>query len=244
MSRYYLDDADVESQTAAVRGVRGRGAADARRAACRSRRTSTCCKCSHTFNVLDSRGAVSTDRAGQGVRPDAPAGPRGGPAVGRAPRPSSSHPLGRSPSCPPRCRRRPTFPAVTGTRQLLFEIGTEEMPPREVTKTAEAVRDGADREAGRDPARPRRHHDVRDARAGSSPSSPTSQAREPDAERVVRGPRKSAAFDADGNADEGRRRVRPRSGRRHRAVARPGRRRRRVRRRDQADAGSRRRPRC
>ena len=87
---------------------------------------------------------------------------------------------------------------MSGTRQLLFEIGTEEMPPSEVTKTAESVRVALTEKL----AATRLGHG--DITTYATPRRVVAfvagvQAGEPDAERVVRGPRKSAAFDAEGN---------------------------------------------
>lgn len=80
---------------------------------------------------------------------------------------------------------------------MLFEIGTEELPAAEVSRTAEAVRQAlADRLAAtrlghgeiRTSATPRRVVAVIE----------NVQPRESDAERTVRGPRAGVAFDAGG----------------------------------------------
>ncbi|HEY0806607.1 MAG TPA: glycine--tRNA ligase subunit beta, partial [Pseudonocardiaceae bacterium] len=90
------------------------------------------------------------------------------------------------------------FPVVDHESTLLFEIGTEELPYAEVTRTAERVRQAVtDKLAAtrlghgevRTYATPRRVVTIVE---GVAPS-------EPDAERTVRGPRVSAAFDAGGN---------------------------------------------
>src|SRR5207245_8990123 len=90
------------------------------------------------------------------------------------------------------------FAGVSGGRRLLFEIGTEELPPAEVTRTAEAVREALTEKLTASRlghgqistfATPRRVIAFVDS----------VQSAEPDAERVVRGPRKAAAFDAEGN---------------------------------------------
>jgi len=90
------------------------------------------------------------------------------------------------------------FPAVDGERRLLFEIGTEELPPAEVTRSAEAVRKAL---AEKLAASRLGHGEI------TTYGTPRRiiafvddvQPSEPDAGRVVRGPRKSVAFDAEGN---------------------------------------------
>ena len=93
-------------------------------------------KCSHAFNVLDARGAVSTaERAAEFARMRRLAGEVARLWIARAGRAG------------PSARRRPAATAArgrTGRRgrrasraTLVFEIGTEEMPPAE----ARAARD-------------------------------------------------------------------------------------------------------
>ncbi|WP_242423682.1 glycine--tRNA ligase subunit beta, partial [Frankia sp. EI5c] len=154
-------------------------------------------KCSHAFNVLDSRGAVSTtERATSFTQMRGMS--REVAALWRDRRAELGSPLGESP------RPAPAVPATvdpaavpTGPATLLFEIGTEELPAAEVTRQTEAVRaalverlaatrltHGAVLVRGT----PRRIVAVVDDVAP----------REPDVERVVRGPRRSAAYDAAG----------------------------------------------
>ena len=179
-------------------------------------------KCSHTFNVLDARGAVSARRnAPRRSAGCATPGPRGRASCGPSAARSSATRSGDRRTPPPAAPVPTEFPPAAGPGTLTL---------RDRHRGAAAVRGhhdrarpcetALDREAGRDPARPRRRHDVRDAAPGGRVRRRASQPGEPDAERVVRGPRKSAAYDADGNADQGRRRVRPRPGCRRRRAAR------------------------
>ncbi|WP_239573598.1 glycine--tRNA ligase [Actinokineospora baliensis] len=194
MSRFYLDDADVETQRRLFEDY----AAEARRlldARLPVPAHIHVLKCSHTFNVLDARGAVSTtERAKAFARMRGLAREVAGLWSER--RAELGHPLGTAPVLAP--APVPTeFPSVEGTRTLLFEIGTEELPPHEVTRTVAAVeRALTDKLAAtrlghgdiRTYATPRRVIAVVDA----------VEPVEPDAERTVRGPRASAAFDAEG----------------------------------------------
>ncbi|GAB2646289.1 glycine--tRNA ligase [Kribbella swartbergensis] len=195
MSRYYLDDADVESQKRLFEEY----AAEARRmldARLPVPAHVYVLRCSHTFNVLDSRGAVSTtERAKAFGRMRSLA--REVAQLWAERRTELEHPLGIA-ELPAPAPAPAEFPAVSGTRQLTFEIGTEEMPPSEVTKTAEAVRAALTEKL----AATRLGHG--DITVYATPRRVVAfvaavQAGEPDAERVVRGPRKSAAYDADGN---------------------------------------------
>ncbi|GAA1592503.1 glycine--tRNA ligase [Kribbella sancticallisti] len=195
MSRYYLDDADVESQKRLFEEY----AAEARRmldARLPVPAHVYVLRCSHTFNVLDARGAVSTtERAKAFGRMRTLA--REVATLWAERRTELEHPLGIAEL--PAAAPEPTeYPTMSSTRQLLFEIGTEEMPPSEVTKTAAAVRAALTEKLA---ATRLAHGDVT---TYATPRRVIAfvagvQSGEPDAERVVRGPRKSAAFDADGN---------------------------------------------
>ncbi|MFD7653897.1 glycine--tRNA ligase [Actinosynnema sp. NPDC059797] len=195
MSRYYLDDADVEANKRLFEEY----AAEARRmldARLPVPAHNYVLKCSHAFNVLDARGAISTtERARAFGRMRGLA--REVAQLWAARREELGHPLGLAeapaPATPP-----DTFPEVSEPAALLFEIGTEELPPAEVTRTVDAVRAAvADKLAATRLAHsaievhgtPRR---VVVLVADVAP-------REPDAEKTARGPRVSAAFDADGN---------------------------------------------
>jgi glycyl-tRNA synthetase len=194
MSRFYLDDADVDTQRRLFEDYanEARRMLDARLPVPAYVHV---LKCSHTFNVLDARGAVSTtERARAFARMRGLA--REVSALWSERRAELGHPLGLS--APPVPAQAPAeLPTVTEPRRLLFEIGTEEMPHGEVTRTARAVREalagklGATRLAHGDievHATPRR---IVVLVADVAP-------REPDAQRFARGPRASAAFDADG----------------------------------------------
>ncbi|WP_165952727.1 glycine--tRNA ligase, partial [Kribbella albertanoniae] len=195
MSRYYLDDADVESQKRLFEEY----ANEARRLLDLRLPVPAhiqVLRCSHTFNVLDARGAVSTtERAKAFSRMRTLA--REVAQLWAERRTELEHPLGTA-ELPPAAEVPTSFPVTTGTRQLTFEIGTEEMPPSEVTKTAAAVKTALTEKLGATRlghgaitvyATPRRVVAfVAEVQAG-----------EPDAERVNRGPKKVAAYDADGN---------------------------------------------
>jgi glycyl-tRNA synthetase len=128
MSRYYLDDADV----AANRQLLEIYAGEAQRlieAGLPVPAHTYVLKCSQAFNVLDARGAVSTaDRAAEFGRMRRLAGEVA--KLWLARREELGHPLGLV---------EPARPAVavaepaerTGPRTLVFEIGTEELPPAE-----------------------------------------------------------------------------------------------------------------
>jgi glycyl-tRNA synthetase len=195
MSRYYLDDADVETNRRLFEDY----AAEARRmldARLPVPAHYYVLKCSHAFNVLDARGAVSTtERARAFGRMRALS--REVAQLWQERRDELGHPLGV---------HQPPLPAalpvemsdVAGPATLLFEIGTEELPAAEVTRATERVREAVTTKLAatrlghgeiHNYATPRRIVTLVDA----------VRPREPDAERTVRGPRVSAAFDADGN---------------------------------------------
>jgi glycyl-tRNA synthetase len=194
MSRFYLDDADVETQRRLFEDY----AAEARRMLDLRLPVPAhvhVLKCSQTFNVLDSRGAVSTtERAKAFARMRGLA--REVSALWADRRSELDHPLGLS-ELPPAAAAPASFATVTEPAPLLFEIGTEELPPHEVTRSATAVRDAVTSKLAATRlshgtvevhATPRRIVVLIDEVAPA----------EPDAERFVRGPRASAAFDAEG----------------------------------------------
>jgi glycyl-tRNA synthetase len=194
MSRYYLNDAD----TGIVLRLFEDYAAEAQRMI--SARLSVpahyyVLKCSHAFNVLDARGAVSTtERATAFGRMRALA--RDVARLWAERRAELGHPLGVA-QPPPRAEVPTVFEQVVAPGTALLEIGTEELPAAEVTRAAESVRaalagrlDGTRLAHGRIAtfATPRRIVALVDDVVP----------REPDGERVVRGPRASVAFGADG----------------------------------------------
>ncbi|MEV8375086.1 glycine--tRNA ligase [Kribbella sp. NPDC056861] len=195
MSRYYLDDADVDSQKRLFEEY----ANEARRMLDLRLPVPAhvyVLRCSHTFNVLDARGAVSTtERAKAFGRMRTLA--REVATLWADRRTELEHPLGVA-ELPAAVPAPTEFPTMTSTRQLLFEIGTEEMPPSEVTKTAEAVRKALTEKL----AATRLGHG--EVTTYATPRRVVAfvaavQAGEPDAEKVSRGPKKAAAFDAEGN---------------------------------------------
>ncbi|MFB9903169.1 glycine--tRNA ligase [Allokutzneria oryzae] len=195
MSRYYLDDADVETNRRLFEDY----AAEAERQLEQRLPVPAhyyVLKCSHTFNVLDARGAVSTtERAKAFGRMRGLA--RRVAKLWAERREELGHPLGLA-EAPAAVALPATLPTTDKPATLLFEIGTEELPAAEVAKTAEAVRQSITTRLGgtrlehgevRAYATPRRVVITVDAVAP----------READAEKTVKGPRASAAFDADGN---------------------------------------------
>ncbi|GAA2589917.1 glycine--tRNA ligase [Winogradskya consettensis] len=129
MSRYYLDDADV----AANRELLEVYAAEAQRlidAGLPVPAHTYVLKCSHAFNVLDSRGAVSTaDRAAEFARMRRLAGDVAKLWVAR--RDEQGHPLGLAEPLPEAIAAAPAADGEDQPRTLVFEIGTEELPPSE-----------------------------------------------------------------------------------------------------------------
>ncbi|SDT31586.1 glycine--tRNA ligase [Jiangella sp. DSM 45060] len=202
MSRYYLDDADIEAN----RALFDTYAAEAERMIAERLPVPAhvyVLKCSHTFNVLDARGAISTtERAKAFARMRGLA--REVSSLWTARREELGHPLGLV-SRPGRDDDdvEPLLPDLpqadlAGPAPLLFEIGTEEMPPHEVTNTVAAVREAVAAKLG---ATRLGHGDVD---VVGTPRRivvevAAVEPREPDADRTVRGPRVEAAYDADGN---------------------------------------------
>ncbi|GAA2449469.1 glycine--tRNA ligase [Streptomyces macrosporus] len=194
MSRYYLDDADIETQRTLFEAY----ATEARKmidAGLPVPAYSYVLKCSHTFNVLDARGAVSTtERARSFARMRRLAHEVAELWAGR--REELGHPLGTAaPDRPEAPRTVETEPVASA--DLVFEIGTEELPPAEVTRTAEAVRRALTEKL----AATRLGHGEIDVVASPRRVVATVAAvgpREDDHEETVRGPRVSAAFDAEG----------------------------------------------
>ncbi|HEX6197502.1 MAG TPA: glycine--tRNA ligase [Jiangellaceae bacterium] len=194
MSRYYLDDADVEANRALFETY----SAEAQRMIDERLPVPAytyVLKCSHVFNVLDARGAISTtERANAFARMRALA--REVAALWMERREELGHPLGTVSA--PEPVRLPDAPAhADHPATLLFEIGTEEMPPAEVDRTVAAVRESVTGKLG---ATRLDHGDVE---VYGTPRRvvvvvPGVAASEPDAQRLVRGPKVTAAFDASG----------------------------------------------
>jgi glycyl-tRNA synthetase len=209
MSRYYLDDADIETNRLLFESYE----AEARRMVAARLPVPAhtyVLKCSHAFNVLDSRGAIgTTERARAFARMRDLARDIAELWVDR--RAEMGHPLGdatvtaagaasaaTSATSDASSGRPGPFPALDAPAPLAFEIGTEELPPDEVTRSAAAVRTALTERLA---ATRLRHGDIE---VVASPRRIVAlvadvQPREDDAEETVRGPRMSAAYDADGN---------------------------------------------
>ena len=213
MSRYYLDEADIE----ATRLLFGAYAAEADRLLAARLPLPAhyqLLKCSHTFNVLDARGAVSTTE-----RATAFARMRGlsaqiarlwcerraelGHPLGLVtPPPAAPVPASPVPASPVPASTAPAAAAAAAAGQagpapMVLEIGVEELPAAEVSRGATALREAvaaalAATRLGhgevRGYATPRRLIvTVADVQPG-----------EGDLTSLVRGPRASAAFGSDG----------------------------------------------
>lgn len=196
MSRYYLDDAEIGANQKLFE-LYAAEADHMIESGLPIPAYSYVLKCSHTFNVLDSRGAISTtERAKSFARMRNLA--RDVAKLWIARREERGHPLGVVSAAAtksvedeelllPRICNLP----LAGRAPLLFEIGTEELPPHEVTATVAAVTDAvtaklSDTRLGHGEIRvygtPRRIVCLVD----------DIEPREPDAERVVRGPKVDA----------------------------------------------------
>jgi glycyl-tRNA synthetase len=194
MSRYYLDDADVATN----RELLELYAAEAQRlidAGLPVPAHTYVLKCSHAFNVLDARGAVSTaDRAAEFARMRRLAGDVARLWVAR--RDELGHPLGRS-AHPPAAATALSSDHGDVPRMLVLEIGTEEMPPAEARSALAGLRRAmterlaATRLAHGDLrvfATPRRLIAVVESVAP----------REEDQVRTIRGPKIASAYGPDG----------------------------------------------
>ncbi|OIV38690.1 glycine--tRNA ligase subunit alpha/beta [Mangrovactinospora gilvigrisea] len=198
MSRYYLDEADV----AANRELFDTYAAEARRlldARLPVPAYTYVLKCSHTFNVLDARGAISTTERAKAFSTMRNLSQQVA-ALWGARREEEGHPLGRVQ--PPASPELPAdavaaVPHLAEPAPLAFEVGVEEMPPHEVTQAAEAVRAALAEKLGgtrlahgaiRVVASPRRIVALVDEIAP----------REEDHQQTTRGPKLAQAFDAEG----------------------------------------------
>jgi glycyl-tRNA synthetase len=197
MSRYYLDDADI----AANRRLFDEYEAEAQRMIAARLPVAAhdyVLMCSHTFNVLDARGAIgTTERARAFARTRRLAHDVADLWIQR--RQELGHPLGLATTTAAAAAdpRPATYPEITSPTPAVLEIGVEEMPPDEVARTATAVR--AALVAALDATR--LHYGT--VEVVSSPRRvvallDTVAPREADSERVVRGPRASVAFGADG----------------------------------------------
>ncbi|MFC4071256.1 glycine--tRNA ligase [Actinoplanes subglobosus] len=136
MSRYYLDDADIDANRRLLEIY----ATEAQRMidiGLPVPAHSYVLKCSQAFNVLDARGAVSTaERAAEFSRMRRLAGEVARLWIDR--RTELGLPLGTVEPLAP-ARPAATVQTGDGERTLVFEIGTEELPPAELRSAREQV---------------------------------------------------------------------------------------------------------
>lgn len=203
MSRYYLDDADVETNqrmyesyvAEATRMVEARLPVPAHQFVLKS---------SHAFNVLDARGAISTTERAQAfatmrrlMRDTARLWVErreelGFPLLKEAEANSSARPTAEL-----------VTEAVAATTQdqpqtFALEIGCEELPPHVLPQTIEAVREALT--AGLDASRLDYGHLTVDGTPRRVVAVVEGvSAAEPDATQLRKGPKWQVAFDADGN---------------------------------------------
>ncbi|MET8151951.1 glycine--tRNA ligase subunit beta, partial [Actinoplanes sp. NPDC005259] len=188
MSRYYLDDADVPANRRLLEIY----AAEAQRlidAGLPVPAHTYVLKCSQAFNVLDSRGAVSTaDRAAEFARMRRLAGDVA--RLWQTRREELGHPLGVVTPLPPAAAEQEA-PLGDEPRTLVFEIGTEEMPPAEARAArAQVLRELTERLAGTRLA----HGDIRVHATPRRLIAVVAEvaAREDDHVRTVKGPKAAA----------------------------------------------------
>ncbi|TWF93338.1 glycine--tRNA ligase [Saccharopolyspora dendranthemae] len=194
MSRYYLDDADIE----ATHRMFDTSAAEAGRLLdlrLPSPAYVHVLKCSHMFNVLDARGAISTTERAKAFGQMRGLTRRVAQLWAER-REELGHPLGVVEATAP-ADDVVDFPTVSEPATLLFEIGLEELPHADVSTMADSVRDSLESKLSgtrlahgeiNAHATPRR---IIVQVANVAPA-------EPDAERTVRGPKAAAAFGEDG----------------------------------------------
>nr|WP_042426376.1 glycine--tRNA ligase [Streptacidiphilus anmyonensis] len=200
MSRYYLDDADVDTNRELFEAY----AREARRLLDLRLPVpaySYVLKCSHTFNVLDARGAISTtERARSFARMRALAHDVA--ALWAERRAELDHPLGVATGAAddPGQGAEPeaaAAPDPNALRTLAFEIGFEELPPAEAARVVDSVREAIEAGLGAT----RLGHGALHVAATPRRVVVTLEgveSAEPDHEQTVKGPRVSAAYDAEG----------------------------------------------
>jgi glycyl-tRNA synthetase len=195
MSRYYLDDADVEANRTLFNAYE----AEARRmieAGLPVPAHTYVLKCSHVFNVLDARSAVgTTERATAFARMRALAHDVAGLWARR--REELGHPLGDAMTRPLPEQEPAAFPEITEPSALAFEIGFEELPAAETGRVAGAVRDGLTELLAGTRLRHGRIQVMSAPRRVLAVIDDVHPG-EDDVEQTVRGPRLSAAYDAEG----------------------------------------------
>jgi glycyl-tRNA synthetase len=194
MSRYYLDDADIATNQALFDHY----ASEAQRMLDLKLPVPAylyALKCSHTFNVLDARGAISTtERAKAFGRMRVLT--RSAATLWVERRAELGHPLGvPAPLSPATASPAPAEATTAGT--LLFEIGVEELPHTEVQRLADVVRESVVAKL----ADTRLDHG--DIAVSSTPrrivvTVAGVEPRERESQKTVRGPRANVAHDATG----------------------------------------------
>lgn len=195
MSRYYLDDADIE----ATRALLDIYSSEADRLIAQRLPIPAhtfVLKSSHAFNVLDARGAISTtERAKwfQTMRTQS----RSVAELWTELRAEADHPRGVYQPLPLAISSVDPAELPAHGGRLVFEIGTEEMPPHVVDSTAAAL----EREVGRLLAETALGHGT--IRVDATPRRIALHIeaiadREPDSVHVRRGPKAAAAYTADG----------------------------------------------
>jgi glycyl-tRNA synthetase len=195
-STYFLDTADVDL----LRNQLGDLEAEARRLiglGLPIPAHAQILKCSHTFNVLDARGAMGTTErarafaAMRGLAHDVA-------ELWRAKREELGFPLGRADEADPAPTTAPPPAAGTEPRTFVVELGVEELPAGDVAHALPLLEAAAGEllakadlpfGAVRAVGTPRR---LLVAVSDVGPQQPTREV-------VVRGPKVAAAFDADGN---------------------------------------------
>ncbi len=195
MSRYYLDEADISTNRALFEAYQkeARRMLDARLPVPAH---GYVLKCSHAFNVLDSRQAIgATERARAFARMRGLAHEVA--ELWMARREEIGHPLGTAQALTPPTPVT-TFPKIDTPATVAFEIGVEELPAGEVIRTAEAVQTTLAEKL----AATRLEHGP--IRVVASPRRIASlveavHPRETDYQQTIRGPRVSAAYDPEGN---------------------------------------------
>ncbi|WP_460466127.1 glycine--tRNA ligase [Calidifontibacter terrae] len=208
MSTYYLETADVQTN----RELFERYTAEAQRlveAGLPVPAWTYVLKSSHAFNVLDSRGAVSTTERARSFSLMRRLARETG-ALWTARREELGHPLlkphgeaqkmitGQAVMPPSEGESLPAKATSDQPQTFAFEVGVEELPPHVVEQAIEQVRSGiTDGLAGS-------RLDHGDVTVVGTPrrivaTVASVSAHEPDAETLRKGPKVSAAFDAEGN---------------------------------------------
>ena len=214
MSRYYLDDADIETARSFFKNYTDEAQAmiDARLPV---PAWTYVLKSSHAFNILDSRGAVSTTERARSFSLMRRLAREAG-ALWTARREEMGFPLLKGETATSRVNEiaatKETAPNVTqpvqqpetpgdlgdAAQTFALEIGVEEMPPHVVDATIPAVQEAVTSAL----AATRLEHG--DVTVMGTPrrlvvTVEGVSAHEPDAETLAKGPKVAAAYDADGN---------------------------------------------